>query len=1786
MRQVFFNSFKEKILRGDVPSVMNVSGIPVNSKFMDAYDNDQISIEQYRTLSDFETYSKNVQDMPDFSSTLFEYSAYDVDYSSYEPDDLSEKPLFVSSSNSAEFFRIYSSDIDLSDEETSARFESYLTGPDPVNTNSGFYYVLKKSHLHWLADRCNDPSDFNNKINIVLGDDIGNVNDRDELTSMICPTPERPFQGVLDLNGHKIINKTFICDKNSNGLVGYLGTRGVVRNGIVESINFRCDRKISLEKIVRDCTDVVAGCLVGTNYGTVENIVTSGEMRFDGFCPEVYLVGNKYEYRQNDDTSVNSAFNAFFPNKLCMNSIYNVIPYVGYFAEGADSFYNDVGDPTVIASQDPEDLLSVTSASVSTSLGLPLCSFTENSRKRFLSLDHYMEGKMSISDGYDQSWIKMSESIPSTLVGFDLVSVSNKALSDPTALDKIWSDVALGDYSQLDYERYQSAVDPWSMVRKAVIAPFISTEDSVKWLDLVMKNTISSIGQWTSFNGEKTYEIKQSSAGSFVSDVNRSSYLCQQIRDTITSLVNGSGVRYTPHQRMAPGARIAYYCSPVVGNNFGTIRGVDCRHTLVESIDTFVGFIGGVCGRENYGDISRVSSVIDIAPSSGAQNISRSYTKRKQYRPQYSDTYGNLVNVFAYNWDYWQSPWGLKPEELPDYSAHSADCVEVSERFYDFHDFLYSGVNYEAYSRYCFNKFENKSSAYTNCNFLVTDSGTSEDIGKDIPQQIRAAKMTFGQNINGEVPTTFRIAVQASDDIDCKTVAKIYDSWDENRSSCKEKRVTVYGATASILTQLSFDVEHFEMSYLGDAAKTFQTSDTIGGMSYEHEQADGSEYTMTLDQVMTLSPAFSGECGLTKDNCIEFADNIMRAKVAMGAELLANSAVSVDVVMAGNDEPFKGSENPGVFGTTNRRTDEDPRDFIIPAGTWPNNTDEDWNIFDDENNGPDMAWYMPPASSTYEKDGPTALSTKKTGTDFADKATEHKNLMNSFCSIKEDGKWDLYLDNMPSDGVWKEDLFTPSIHRTMITIEPRQTVALDVNAKTLVRQIESLCDILSDWEGSSIEEKLGLYWSAKINRVYIPLANRTQHGNAQSSTFCGLLGTSGVFIKETESVSLWSATVHGSSVDLQTQDPDIAISSSDSIGNLSDMYVDVTIAASPDGVEKRNIPLLLKIPLKSLYVPISAVSASYPTVESVDKCTFDLANWRSPSGLTTKVRDVKYYPLVPAYDVEETNGALIDYRLKSIYNVGGVAGMINHSVRYAEYGNHGEASDTFDGVNRAECGSISDVVVTVTSGAVQFMRDAMELQESSSGTLEPKNDRSIGVANKFAGVAPVYEYHQDIVGTSFPPGVGDSKTGVFTNGLMRMDAEAQTFKIDRVTVLGSEDLPLSAAPSKLFKPIIEWANVSNILDTVDFFEKRWTLSEDRDLGTTYTSYQCSNWPEMTDVLFDTSCNDVNTLLVGPATTLMASSAYPALSPTQMLGLVSDKDAIGLDDLTVYGAKGAEMVRDAGREPIRSMWTKRYDYLPNHLIRLTDVFYSQTGSSAPEVQTEDCVHMGLAANAPSSEYSDIYLPMYCGSPALVFTKLYKPMILAPLYLTRSSPSSSPADESVRNQSMIDLWNERAGSGPTDRWFTWDYTLSLRDRPDPLNFVMRYARAGSTRGLWIHQIIPAVDSEESIVRYEMADGIVNDGSRVQLGYMPSSDAIVGILNRRAGDGPQREGVAISGEDFRGVLLVDPGTGELICMIDAQTSRDFDGGCYAAELEEKIEIDGQKYGLLTAFETEENR
>ena len=1850
MREVFFNSFKEKMLNGQVPVSFECSGIPVNSTFFDNYDNTEIALEQYRNLEDFNTYSENVQGIKPLKNCLFEYSSFGVEYSAYEPDDLSDKPIFVNPDNWEKFLHVYYSDVSA----TSGTLATYLWNTDSgdiqatedlENTNSGFYYVTKKSHLNWIAKRTNDENNFNNKLKVVLGDDIGNWNDTDTLESMICTNPERPFQGVFDMNCHKLINKKFICKNNSNGLIGYLGPRGVVRNGIVENILFSNQQKISLEKMVHDCSDVVVGALVGTNYGTVENIITSGEMRFDGFCPEVYTVGNKYEYTQGDSTNTNSAYNGFFPNKFCINSIYNIIPYVGYFNEGVDSLFDDVGSSRFTNCQldiyNLEDLPSLVLAHCNEAMGYSLLGGLLQMHRQGLKM--YSEPKCSVSDVLDQSSVRMTKSIPS-------------------------ADGWYGGDGYLQYMGNVSVNSPVNVVR-GFRSPLITTEFTQLFLDRVLCNTIDNLGSWKTYDEKGTYSIAKLLGSDdnhmMNKDFDHGSYIAQQILDTVVMFIKRGNEKVTPHQRMNPGARIAYYCSPIVGNNFGTIRFIDCRHHIKESSDTFVGFIGGVCGKQNCGEINGVTTVLDIVENdmnssadSGCQNMYRNYTRDYQHTPEYGDDYHNLVNVFGYNYDYYQNANGFSDlsRDMKVYSGCSADCVRVSPRFYDFKSFICSGVNGNCYfdddknrfgTHWTFNSYDNdySDSAFENCNFRVNDSATRSSIGSDIPIEIKNAKLTFGppsadlsnapyteeeraeaeQSLIDDGGTnlfrmTYKISRPELDGVECPNQGeiKVFNNWNDKWKS--NVAVPLWSiandASAAVLEDLStisFRVKHLDLNYLGDAAKTLDERDNPGGLN-DISLADALEYGEVFN---------NSAHGSTRQNAIGFARNIMNAKVALGCDMLSNSAFDPNVIYPGYESPFN-QENGGPFGTCNRSESWLPSDynskFVIPSATGPNETNAPKNLFSSPSNGPDFCWYMPPGTYAAGEDGPAAknpVSNDSFGFLTTDIINDHANNPNMFCSIREDMMWDAVMQT--DNNRLTQDQF--GVKRSLIEVTPLRAAPsdldLDDKAESIVagilgstKTLESMVteEEAQQMEGMSGEEKLNLIlgeqWSARIEKIRIPLAGRTQNGATKVGFFQNTdVSKSGIYYTERDGDPCYLVTKNEDGTGKINHIAHNNTATGDgkrAVGNLDDMFVDITIfGPQEEDKSHKMIHVLLRVPISRIYLPISAVEeTSMENDLNVETFTHDLANqFSGVEGMKYNKRHVKFWPLIPAYDVNETNGTQIGFQLKSIYNIGAVAGMINHSERFIEYGNfesglrsdgtqkpESEATGTF---NKAECGSIMNVRASMTKSAADFINRLTNASPDYYGS-EDANDRVIGIASKFALVAPVYEYHQNEIGTS--PFPGFEREDCNTNGLMLLQQDAQVTRFRNIELWDGFEAEFDKVNSRIFKPFIEWANISNVLDYNNFFMKRSGITQS---DSQYVPFQSSNYPEAINImhnvtsLADKAWDDLK--MFGLTRNWLDRRHWPIwnettpmspMNPTQVEG--DQKYTISTDELYSFGSV-------AGENSIRNNMNKSYHLFPTHLIRVDGLKLVKSTGAVSVGQID--LHMSPTCDSPNSDYYDIYQQLLDGSPNFAFTKLYKSIISSPINLHQDvQVSNMPTDF---NTWMLYFYMRRIEDGIHDRYFTWDYDMGPTDNHE-LSFHVMYAnvREKETRGLWIHQIDKQSDGIE-FLKYAMkgADECMNDGGCVRLGYMPSEWALIQLMNRRDDNSKPGawfdEGIAVKGDDYRGMLLVDKKNNDLVCMLDAGYGRDIDSGCYIWEFPERHDF-GPKdatsaYGLLAEIDAD---
>ena len=263
-----------------------------------------------------------------------------------------ERPTYVDMDNWDEFNEKYPNQLHLYaiffDENSSFR-RLYDTGevdPEttlPIMKARGFYYVETAEELKWCADKVNGiiggskSPVYNNFINIVLGDNLGygkaEENNYKHIDFSIGMYVDRPYEGIFYGNGYIIENIALECNANSSGIIGYLGTSGIISTIRIKGHNLlKCNKKISIDHMTDDACDVNAGFLCGKNNGLISDVLFQGSVTITDFIPGVYPVRNKTD----DDGNAfdNPDANRYYPDYLCINSMANIVPYIGYFGEG------------------------------------------------------------------------------------------------------------------------------------------------------------------------------------------------------------------------------------------------------------------------------------------------------------------------------------------------------------------------------------------------------------------------------------------------------------------------------------------------------------------------------------------------------------------------------------------------------------------------------------------------------------------------------------------------------------------------------------------------------------------------------------------------------------------------------------------------------------------------------------------------------------------------------------------------------------------------------------------------------------------------------------------------------------------------------------------------------------------------------------------------------------------------------------------------------------------------------------------------------------------------------------------------------------------------------------------------------------------------------------------------------------------------------------------------------------------------------------------------------------
>lgn len=332
-----FNNFNNCFLAGKLPNEFDVRFVPVNSNFADLVEDE--NFYKLRSLVDLNTYAAATQlsntswDLNTYRNADYSLSGQYFDYicSKVESTQYTTKPDFINSENVEMFLRANN----IIDKTIAEKLTGYA--------KTGFYYIRSRENLVWVADRVNDKDKFNNFINIVLGDDIAGASEEEPFPLPIIGSADRPYQGIFDGMGHKLINVTLLANRLANGLIGFLGDNGKLCNLQVgdtnSTTNVVCAKKIDLTHLKLSAANIYTGVLIGENYGTVSNVAVFGKFIFKKFVPAVYSASNKTETQsdlfEKSPFDVDQSYsNPFFNDMFCWNSPFNIVPYVGYFAQG------------------------------------------------------------------------------------------------------------------------------------------------------------------------------------------------------------------------------------------------------------------------------------------------------------------------------------------------------------------------------------------------------------------------------------------------------------------------------------------------------------------------------------------------------------------------------------------------------------------------------------------------------------------------------------------------------------------------------------------------------------------------------------------------------------------------------------------------------------------------------------------------------------------------------------------------------------------------------------------------------------------------------------------------------------------------------------------------------------------------------------------------------------------------------------------------------------------------------------------------------------------------------------------------------------------------------------------------------------------------------------------------------------------------------------------------------------------------------------------------------------
>lgn len=1776
MKQRISNDFKERLLKGEITSNFDVNLYAVNSHFKDVYDTEKIAFEQFRRMNEFNIYShNNFRNDEDYASKclsacMFDYYTMPVTYSAYYNNDVADKPLFVNEENWDNFAATYQS----IEGENLDRIKKYIdkNSRDFDKRNGGFYYVEEKSQMKWLANRINNEYDFNNALVIVLGDDLGGVGDETaedltpfytELDFCISPVANKPFNGIFDLNGHTIQMFNVICSDYSNGVIGYLGENGIVCNGRVGNLTFINQKKISLETIKTENTDIFVGGLVGTNYGKVENIETFGRIEFRGFMPEVYLVQNKEEYQENASTIIDSKLNVFWPDRYCLNSPYNVIPYVGYFCEGSDSYLNS-------------DLLEDQAAK------------TEDKTKNTEYLAFH-EIKRAVHNFYDTK-------------NCDTVDTEeDKTLFQ---LDD--------DFNENQGSKYTAA---WGILSNNSI-PVAQNLDEDEYTQKLKEQ----------YNSQSKSELSNT-ANNFVQAL----LVSHAAENALNGDHSGSeNHRMFFHKRMNRNGRNAYYCSPIVGTNFGTISRVDANAVISESQDTFVGFIGLITGKHNKGVISDVIAHLSINENSAHKDTKRIYNNGQQFDGEGKN------RAFGYYYH----------RDMNNNDKHTDNTYRVPLYSLCYLDANAKPLGPNWTSACPYNYFSQMGSGdYSYCNWLVRE-GTSEYTEIDentvsaknnaiasaysdndvISSATSAAlKLHFGFN-ETDYSSDFKVNVLCSANLDdtFKPALRIFDTDnidDYSGSSVKnsfkehENEYTWSAMVSAVSTDdlnipntkfnsyeeielndcsgFDFDVIEFKLEYL--------TNNWCDQSKYYTTDSAYSAYSAFAEVTLTSAEDYS-------------AFSAFSAYSASSGNINDDGSYSFYIVTSADDVTCKQlaadvEQNLMLQG-------------IALGAQCPYQIDRDDSKY---TSATKAMW-----------DTPEKLNTVSAG--FLGINT------NSAC------KHDEYARNPEVNEVKKN-----SVKSSMATI---------------IVDNSSLPDGFTDIIKSEVNDNS----IVRVEKIFVPLWNYSTNSRRSAD-----LDTEGKYKRnfisfnytnkdEKDPVNSHNVSYSYIHFSILTPEEVYDVTSGNTINNFNRCKVKRGILEIPTAVF--DVPICIthtKDTVKEIenvtYEERENVFTNYweyfrkktageggeptPTFgkltinryasdlaeEDEDKKVLKTPNWQKEC----PTRDIKVLIEMAPYSMDEiASSEELQYEMPSIYNIGGIAGMYAPSFVGPDYS---QGNTNLGASYRHAIQNCSIIVEPETKEFVERSLYASIKGTNKNAVIKTYDkekqystiNNDLFIANKFAGVAPIVEICPSDMGvipgaplsfteqyeTSFeylPHAKAMAMLGRFSNSLINVNVFVKPFN----TRANGKYISTSNINNQFYSNFFNWCNHSMMLDgtinahqlTTKFNNKNlergfiYGVSWDQPnalapvLGRNYLS------PENNDTFI--SDNDTYYSFAEYA----ANEAFPDVSKKWYESASVERKVVGgtmakwgksyavnpaklfgdwIDPISGYGSTLGPILKRNGswsNRVSRACFMRHYETATQMLnfancFSYEPVFDNGKVKVEPKTNIND-IYMNPMMNS-CSDSTDLYQPMYSESPHFCNMKLARPVMVGITENTISDGITNPLG--IPNEMTYDAYSSLFSSsfkttnfegydrhGETkDGVFTYDYFIGTPVKHE-LNKPAITANIHYSGRKFLYE-----QYEDDVFMPITNNGLYNDGSIVHLGLVPTASALPSLIGD-AENGTYTGSVAVSGNDLAGFVITDTSDDQnIIGMLDLEREINLNSGAFVYQFNSVVNENEKNFGTM---------